>query len=218
MAAAAPAVTPAANAKLVFDVSVQSKGLTLNPSGELLWQHDATTYNARLSLNHLFFSRSQTSRGKLTGSGLQPIRFGDKVKSEVAAHFDWDAGKVTFSANTPDVALTPTTQDQLSALLQLGAQIAAAPQQYPVGTTVRMAAIGPRSEEQWEFVLAGTETLKLPGGDLATVKVTRAPAVQYGNRAEIWLAPALGYLPVRIRLIEANGDIADMQWKETQLP
>lgn len=219
MAAAAPAVAWPANAKLLYDVSATVKGLPLSLNGEIVWQHDQNTYQARLSLSHfLIGTRTQTSRGQLSAQGLQPVRFGDKVKSEVAAHFDWPAGKVTFSANSPDVALTPTSQDQLSALFQLAAWIAAAPTNYPKGSSIALQAIGPRSAEDWVFVIQDVETLRLPGGEVNALKITRDAAVSYGNRAEIWLAPSMGYLPVRIRLTESNGDVADQKWKETQSP
>jgi hypothetical protein len=35
---------------------------------------------------------------------------------------------------------------------------------------------------------------------------------------EIWLAPALGYLPVRIRLTQDNGDYVDQQWRSSSAP
>ncbi|MEI6197677.1 MAG: hypothetical protein WCS42_25465, partial [Verrucomicrobiota bacterium] len=72
----------------------------------------------------------------VTVLGLEPTRFGDKVRSEVAAHFDREKNKVTFSANTPDVPLLPGAQDQLSILLQLAAMLGAEPHRFPQGTTL----------------------------------------------------------------------------------
>jgi hypothetical protein len=33
---------------------------------------------------------------------------------------------------------------------------------------------------------------------------------------ELWLAPELGYLPVRIKQTQANGDFADFQLRDAQ--
>ena len=33
----------------------------------------------------------------------------------------------------------------------------------------------------------------------------------YDNRVEVWLAPALGHLPVRILWTQANGDVVDQR-------
>jgi hypothetical protein len=224
-AASAVAAEPArqyafpAPALVKYEVRATVKGMSLNLNGELLWQHDAKNYNARLEFSHfLLGSRMQTSKGQLGPQGLEPLRFGDKVRSEVAAHFDRAAAKVTFSANTPDVPLTPGMQDQLSAVLQLSAMLAAEPQRYPAGTEIPFQAVGPRSVETWTFTVGEAEKLSMPGGDLQAIKLSRPPTGPYSNRADIWFAPSQGYLPVRIRLTEANGDIADNVWRSTQTP
>ena len=206
-------------ARLKYEVRAEVKGISLSLNGELLWQHDGKTYNSRLEFSHfLLGSRMQTSKGALGPQGLEPLRFGDKVRSEVAAHFDRSANKVTFSANTPDVPLTPGMQDQLSAVLQLSAMFGGEPQRYPAGTQIPFEAIGPRSVESWTMVVGGTEKLTLPGGEVSAIKLSRGAAGPHSNRAEIWLAPSMGYLPVRIRLTEANGDVADKLWRSTQAP
>jgi len=206
-------------ARLKYEVRAEVKGISLSLNGELLWQHDGKTYNSRLEFSHfLLGSRMQTSKGTLGPQGLEPIRFGDKVRSEVAAHFDRSGNKVTFSANTPDVPLTPGMQDQLSAVLQLSAMLGGEPQRYPAGTQIPFEAIGPRSVESWTMVVGNTEKLTLPGGEVNAIKLSRGAVGPYGNRAEIWLAPSMGYLPVRIRLTEANGDVADKLWRSTQAP
>lgn len=206
-------------ARLKYEVRAEVKGISLTLNGELLWQHDGKTYNSRLEFSHfLLGSRMQTSKGTLGPQGLEPIRFGDKVRSEVAAHFDRSANKVTFSANTPDVPLTPGMQDQLSAVLQLSAMFGGEPQRYPAGTQIPFEAIGPRSVESWTMVVGNTEKLTLPGGEVSAIKLSRGAAGPHSNRAEIWLAPSMGYLPVRIRLTEANGDVADKLWRSTQPP
>ena len=53
---------------------------------------------------------------------------------------------------------------------------------------------------------------------MAAVKLTRNPRREYDQKVEIWLAPALAYLPARIRMTQANGDFVDQQWKSTGTP
>jgi hypothetical protein len=81
-----------------------------------------------------------------------------------------------------------------------------------------MQAVGPRDAETWRFVVDGEELLQLPGGQQATVKLTRVPQKTYDLTVELWLAPALGYLPARIRLTQANGDFIDQQWQGSEAP
>ena len=205
--------------RLKYTIRGEVKGFSYTVYGDLLWQHDDTSYSARLEISHfLLGSRVQTSKGELTPQGLEPLRFGDKVRSEVAAHFERAKGKVSFSANTPDAALQSGAQDQLSVFMQLASMVAGAPAQFAPGTSVTFQAVGPRSSEQWAFVAGTLETLELPGGVIQALKFTREPGADFDSRAEIWLAPQLGYLPVRIRLVQANGDFADQLWKATETP
>ncbi len=216
---AASSATPAPAVRLKYDVAAVAKGFPVSIKGELLWQPEGNGYNARMEVSHfLLGTRVQTSKGRLTPAGLEPTRFGDKVRSEVAAHFQRDKGIVSFSANTPDVPLEPGAQDQLSLLIQLGAMVAAGPQRFPPGTRVPFQAIGPRSAESWVFTVGESEKLTLPGGELMALKLSREPAVEFGSRAEVWLAPDLGYLPARIRVTEHNGDTVDQQWRATEKP
>ena len=208
-----------ASARLKYDVKGEIKGFPYHVNGDLLWVQDGKTYDARMEISHfLLGSRVQTSTGQLTAHGLEPTRFGDKVKSEVAAHFDREKNKVTFSANTPEVPLLPGAQDQLSVFMQLGAMLGAEPLRFPQGTTLPVQAIGPRSAEAWVFTVGASERLVLPGGELSAVRLWRDPLGTYDPKVEIWLAPEVGYLPVRIRLTQANGDVVDQQWRATQKP
>ncbi len=209
----------APSTRLKYDVKGESKGFPYSANGELRWNQDGKTYDARLEISvFLLGSRVQTSVGQLTAQGLAPTRFGDKFRSEVAAHFNYETNKISFSANTPDVPLLAGGQDQLSAILQVGAMIAAEPSRYVTGTSLPMQAVGPRSAEAWVFVVGASEKLALPGGELQTLRLVRDPPVEYAPKLELWLAPSLGYLPARIRMTQANGEVLDQQWRSTQTP
>lgn len=224
--ATAPPAPPPATAPLVpgslrlkYDIVGQVKQFNYSAAGELLWRHDGESYEAELEVRlFLLGSRKQTSRGRITPEGLAPKRFSDKVRSEVAAHFEYDKGKVIFSANTPEVPLQPGAQDQLSIFMQIASLIAAEPQRYPRGASFVMQAVGARESDTWRFVVDGDERLGLPGGDQDTLKLTRTPSRPHDLNVEIWLAPAQGYLPVRIRLTQDNGDYVDQQWRSSNAP
>ena len=204
---------------LKYSINGEVKGFPYFVKGDLQWKQDGKTYDARMEVSHfLLGSRVQTSRGDLGVTGLEPTRFGDKVRSEVAAHFDRSKGKVTFSANTPEAPLVMGMQDHLSALLQLGAMLGGAPGNFPEGTTLPLEAVGPRSVESWVFKVGPQEKLTLPGGQVSAIKLVREAVGDYGTRGEVWLAPSMGYLPVRIRLIEPNGNFVDQKWSDTIAP
>lgn len=213
------AYTLPGSTRLKYNVKATKDGLGFDARAELLWQQDGGSYNARLEVAaFLVFTRVQTSIGRLTPEGLEPTRFSDKFRTELASHFERDKKLVTFSANTPQVPLLAGMQDQLSVFMQLAGMLAAAPAKYPVGTVITFETIGPRSPETWVLTVEGDETLNLPGGDQITRKLTRKPRRDYDQTAELWLAPALGYLPARIKLTEKNGDFVDQQWRGTEAP
>ena len=119
--AGAPITIPG-SVRLLYDVQGQVKKMDYKARSELLWRQDGSQYDLRFEVSaFLVGSRVQTSRGKLTTQGLAPERFSDKSRNERAAHFNYDQGKVTFSANSPDAPLAAGMQDRLSVFIQLGA-------------------------------------------------------------------------------------------------
>lgn len=203
---------------MLLNYEVSSNKFPFGLNAQLRWQHDAENYEARLAYGAFGQSRVQTSRGQITVRGLEPVRFSDKYRSEVAAHFVRDKGKVTFSANTPDVALLAGAQDRLSILIQLAAMIGGEPERFPGSTTITIQTIGPRDADSWLFTMGNAETLTLPGGELGTLKLIRNPREPFDQKVEVWLAPTLGYLPARIRITEPNGDYVDQKWASTEPP
>jgi len=160
----------------------------------------------------------QTSKGAITARGLEPLRYGEKVRSEVAAHFERDKGKVSFSANTPDVPLLPLAQDQVSIFVQLAAMFAADGQAFVPGSKLVFQTISARGAEEWDFLLAPPERLKIQGKEWTAYKLVREHRADYDTRAELWLAPELEGMPLRIRLTQTSGDEIDMVWTRSQKP
>ena len=205
--------------RLGFEVAGQSKGFQYSARAELLWQHDGSRYEARQEISaFLVGTRAQRSVGAITAQGLLPERFSDRSRSEQAAHFDYTKGRVTFSANTPDATVGPGVQDRLSVFIQLGALLAADPARFVTGTQITLTTVSARSADRWTFTIEGAETLDLPAGATPTLKLQRLPRKDYDQKAELWVAPALGYLPVRIKLTQANGDFADLQLSRSGPP
>jgi hypothetical protein len=197
---------------------VESNKFPFRLSGELLWRHDGLSYEARLSMSAFGQSRVQSSRGDVGAQGLLPLRFSDKYRSEVAAHFERDKGRISFSANTPAVPLLAGAQDYLSVTLQLAAMIGGEPARYPVGTSITVQVVGPREAEIWLFTVEGKESLRLPRGEQETLKLVRLPRRQFDQGLAIWLAPAMNWLPVRLRMTESNGDYLDQKWESSEAP
>ena len=67
-------------------------------------------------------------------------------------------------------------------------------------------------------VLEGEETLELPIGTVQAVQLQRLPRRDYDQKAQVWLAPELGYLPVRIRITQTSGDFAELSLRSRATP
>jgi len=183
--------------------------------GDLVWLQDGQHYDARLALNFLFRTvRSQHSTGAIGPTGIEPARFSDTRRTEVASHFVRDQGVVIFSTNAPSVPLLAGAQDRLSIVMQLGALLAGDPARYPPGMVIAVQTVGPRDAEIWTFNVGEEERLAVPAGEFAARKLTRNPRLPFDDKIELWLAPELGYLPVRIRQTQENGDFADLQLRQ----
>jgi hypothetical protein len=210
------AFTIASPRRLHYSVIAHVRGQARLGAGELVWRHDGDSYEARLEISDAPLPlRMQHSVGRITAEGLAPSRYSDKARAEAATHFERDQGKVSFSNNRPDALLVAGAQDRLSVLLQLGAMMAGAPEKFPAAATISIQTAGTSDAEPWLFTVGQQETLQLPGGAVAAVKLTREPRREYDQRIELWLAPGMDYAPVRLRLTQPNGDSVDHQWSST---
>ena len=112
-----------------------------------------------------------------------------------------------------------TTPAQFMAFaLAGGALLAGNPARFVPGTELTLTTVSARSADRWTFTVEGPETLELPMGPTPTIKLQRLPRKDYDQKAELWVAPTLGYLPVRIQLTQANGDFADLQLRSSSAP
>lgn len=207
------------SARLDYKVTGGARGLSYHANAELAWSHTDSDYEARMTVSALFIgSRSMASKGQVGAEGLAPTRFSDKYKNEVAAHFEPDKGQVSFSANTPSVPWIKGAQDRVSVFLQLGGMLAGKPAAFPVGSSMTMYTVGPRDADRWTFLVEAEEKLNLPFGELNTLKLSRQPRRDFDQKVEIWYAPALGYLPVRSKITQSNGDFVDQQLNAVNKP
>jgi hypothetical protein len=206
----------AGSVRLHYKVTAHRLNQLWEGQAELLWRHDGEQYEAKLEVSALLLpTRVQRSTGRITADGLAPLRFSDKARNEEAAHFERDLGKVIFSSNRPDAPLLPGAQDRLSVLLQLGALIAANPGKFGPDATILIQTASTRDAESWLFTVVAEEQLQLPGGNVSVLKLTRNPRKEFDQKVELWLAPAMDYVPVRLRLTQPNGDWLDQQWSST---
>ena len=224
VATAQPALAPSARSipssvRLTYKMTGLSRGLNYHANGELNWLREANRYESSMVVSaFLLGSRSMTSVGEVTADGLAPKRFGDKARNELAAHFDADKGKITFSANRPELPWQRGAQDRLSVFFQLAGLLAGQAGAVPTGTRIAIYTVGPRDADTWTFVIEDIEKLSLPMGEIQALRLTREPKREFDQKIEAWFAPSMTYWPVRIKITQSNGDFVDQQLSGTSAP
>jgi len=205
------------NAQLPFAVTGKAKGFAFKASAQLQWEVAGGRYEAVQEVRMpLLGGRRQSSVGQVSEHGLQPEVFMDRTRKEYRVSFDAAAGQIVFSRGSAPAPWAALTQDRVSVFFQVGGMLAAAPRAYPGGTRITVQAASNKSVKPWVFVVDRQETLQLPAGPVAALKLLHldadnAEAGAQASHSALWLAPQWGYLPVRIRMQESADDSLDLQ-------
>jgi len=152
-----------------------------------------------------FFERRMTSDGELTEAGLEPRRYDEENKVAFRA-----PRRATMRFE-PDRVVMPNgslrdplrgLQDTASQFVQLTWLFTTQPQLLRAGTSIAVPLALPRRVDRWVYDVIGEERLRTPVGELDTFHLKpRREAKRAGEMAiELWFAPSLQYLPVRIRI------------------
>jgi hypothetical protein len=87
-----------------------------------------------------------------------------------------------------------------------------------VGGAVEMPLAISRKLERWTYDVAGEEMLRFPFGEVPAFHLKPRRAATGGDlTAEIWIAPTLQYLPVRIRITDAKDSWVDLSLESPPL-
>ena len=116
-------------------------------------------------------------------------------------------------ANGSAHAAPPGVQDAASQFVQLTWLFTTQPEQLRAGNTVTMPLALPRRVGRWVYDILGQERLATPVGELDTFHLKpRLGERRPGNElsAEVWFAPTLQYLPVRIRIQQDADTFLDL--------
>lgn len=180
-------------------------------SARVQWVRAGTRYQVHLdvAIGPSFaplISRRMTSDGDLGEGGLSPRRYDESTRlpfqSARRATVQFTPGLVTL-ANGSVRDAPADVQDTASQFVQLTWLFTTQPQLLRVGGKVEIPLALPRRVDRWIYEIVAEERLSTPVGpvDSFHLKPRRAQARPKGElAAEVWIAPTLQYLPVRIRI------------------
>lgn len=168
----------------------------------LRWHHDGSTYELTLqAVLPQGATLDQRSQGGFDDAGLAPLRLADRRRgrSAQAVNFQRPQGRITFSGPRWEYPLVPGVQDRLSWLVQLVAIASAQP--LSPGDEVALQVVGARgATSRWRFRV-DREDLPMAG----VLRLVREPEHLYDLRVEVWLDPARGHWPARLRQAQVPG-------------
>jgi len=139
------------------------------------------------------------SEGAITADGLQPTNYSvERTNRREAASFDWESGMVQLNGDQSAPLELPTF-DPLVVLWQFYFSPPAQDQiEFNIATTRRIYHV--------TFRRIGTEKITLPFGAVDTEIWKRVDA-DSTVQAQIWLAPSLRYVAVKLRLSNARATV-----------
>lgn len=194
---------------LEYAVIASRAVLSLSGDGVVTYRRKGDAYTMESSLQAAgIFEAQQSSVGTVGREGLVPRRFTQRSNRRPprSAEFDWAAQRVTFSQTGASAPTGPQMQDRLSLLMQLPWRHRADPR----AQSIELPVAGQGGASTYRFRAQGEQTLALPAGRFETVKFERHRE-DGEDSLEVWLAPGLCSLPVRLRFTDDRGLVIEQQ-------
>ena len=192
----------------------------LNGSAEVEWIRIDERYQVNVILLAgpefaPLFWRRMTSEGRIAEGGLVPDRYDEDTKvmfrdrRRVSVLF---APESVVLANGQQRERLPGVQDTASQFIQFTWMFGSQPERLRVGNSFEFPLALPRSMNRWTYDVAEEETLYTSFGTLATFHLKPRRAVRRPGEwlVEMWFAPELRFLPVRIHIEQDAGTFVDL--------
>ena len=200
-----------ADTRLNYRLGGLFRGGELHGSARVQWQRQAERYETRIDIDvTLLASLVLTSQGEVTRDGLAPRVYEELRRNGPRTARLGDDITLNDGRRVP----RPTgVQDTASQFVELSHRFATGQETLEVGRSVALWLVRPGGVDLWTYDVVELETLQ--GGALGPIAAyhlrPRPIANPRGNiTAEIWFAPSLQYLPVRIRVDMGSETFVDL--------
>ncbi len=193
----------------------------LHGSAQVQWTRQAAAdaeqrYQTRVSINLGLTSVQLTSQGVVSATGLQPLAYEEVLPGGRRRSMQVEGGFLVLQdgkrLERPAAALADM-QDSASQFVSLGHRFSTGRARLAEGEVVRVWLARPGGLDEWVYDVGAPEMLQLPvlGAVQAFRLAPRPLANPRGNiTAQMWIAPSLQYLPVRIRIDVGTDTYVDL--------
>jgi hypothetical protein len=190
----------APDTRLHYELGGNYRG-ALHGSAEVLWQRQANNYQVRIDVGIGWLaSVVMTSQGEIRPDGLHPQRYEEQV---AAGRRQLQLGEQTLTLNDGKTEARPAqVQDTASQFVELSHRFQSGQAELAVGQTIRFWLARPNGRNEWTYDVVDTEMLVTRLGTVRAFHLKPRPVANPRGSisAEMWFAPELQYLPVRIRM------------------
>ena len=198
-----------ASTRISYALSGNYRG-EVDGNAQVEWIRAGARYQVHLDLGvgpsfAPLITRRMTSDGDITAEGLVPRRYDEDTKVVMR-----DRSRVTLRFEPGSVILAngerrdslPGVQDTASQFVQLVYVFSTRPDLLRAGGTVDIPLALRHRVGVWTYDVVGEELLATPFGPLNSIHLKpRTAGLKPGELSiEMWFAPELRYLPVRIRI------------------
>lgn len=200
-----------ADTRVSYDLRGYYRG-DLHGSAKVQWQRQQSRYQVRIDISMaLLLGVSMISQGQVGELSLSPEVYEEQLL--------WGQRRLLFEADQVrlpsgvQVTRPGGVQDAASQFVELSQRFVSGRQVLQPGAEVQLWLARPEGLALWTYDVSEEEWLELPElGRVATFRLRPRPlANPTGDiSAEIWFAPALKYLPVRIRIALGTNNHVDL--------
>jgi len=222
-AAAAAAAAAAANGdkfsvppsgELRYDTRING---VMNQVGNIHWINDGQHYEMVVSIPLPFVGPFvYSSKGHIDAFGIAPEQYSEQRGRRAAdiTVFDRTTKQLVYTKTPNNQPLADGAEDRFSVVMQLSSLVRGSPDKYKPGVVRQFSVADNDSNEIWPIETVGDENVQTADGNVQARHFTRLPRREGDRRRlDIWLAPDLGWLPVRILQTEPNGMQIEMLWR-----
>ena len=189
----------------------------LHGHAQVDWLRQGERYQVRLEVKvDPIVRRRMISDGVLSELGLSPRRYDEETEvpfketRRATVHFEPEQIRL---ANGKSSEPPPGVQDAASQFVQLTWLFLTRPDRLQLGRTVEFPLALPRRVGRWTYDVAARDLLPLPFGEIEAFRLTPRRDNTKPNElsVEMWIAPTLQYLPVRIQIRQDAESFLDLQ-------
>ncbi|MDQ9169055.1 DUF3108 domain-containing protein [Oxalobacteraceae bacterium R-40] len=201
------------SADLHYSIHAVQKGIAIKGNGLVQWRNTKGSYLATAEIRAMLLGKilEEKSEGKFDAYGLAPLSFSEKRmrKSPVTVTFNRDVKRIQFSATDQPQPINGGEQDRHSITWQLASVARGMSAKFKSGSQWTFLVAGRKDVQAWTFKVAQQEKTKTPMGEINTMRIVRLAQDPKDQKIEIWLAPSLGWYPVKMRIAESDGDYVE---------